>query len=105
MPDARPASGSLTALNGVVDIPCAGFKFTGVRLSGTWSGTVTFRGSVDGRGYDTLTVKTFDGSTTATTATSAGEWRVACSGLTVVRCAMTSFSSGSAQVDMLASAD
>lgn len=103
MTSSRDKSGTLAAASDHVDLSCAGYGGLGIRLSGTFVGTVTFQGSVDGRQYDTLTVLTFDGSTTATTATSTGQWLGTCSGLTVVRVTMTAYTSGTAVAYLLAS--
>lgn len=105
MPNARSNDGRLEALNASLDLACAGFSNAGIRISGTFSGTVTFQGSVDGKSYSTLTVTAFDGATTATTTTAVGQWRVNCSGLLVVRCAMTSYVSGAAVAFLLASSN
>lgn len=103
MPFSREKYGTLSAATDHVDLSCAGFGGVGIRVSGSFVGTITFQGSVDGRQYDTLTLVTFDGSTTATTTTGVGQWLGPCAGLTVVRVTMTSYTSGIANVAMLAS--
>lgn len=108
MPFTDVASGNLTATTGDashVDLPTGGYRTAGIRISGTFVGTITFQGSVDGSQYDTLTVTLFDGTTVVTTATAAGQWRVGCGGLRVVRCQMTAYTSGTAVVFMLGTAD
>lgn len=102
MPFSRESAGSLAAAQDHIDLACAGYGGAGIRLSGTFSGTVTFEGSVDGRKFDTLTMLTFDGTTTATTATTVGQWVGPCAGLTVVRVRMSSYTSGTAVAYLLA---
>ncbi len=99
---AETGVGSLPSSGAIVLLPCAGYGTVGFRLSGTFTGTVTFEGSVDGATWSTLTVTTFDGSTTATTATSAGQWTASCAALTAVRTRMSSYTSGTCDVALTA---
>ena len=98
---ATTATGLLPAANATVACATAGYEKIGIRLSGTFTGTVTFQGSVDGVTWDTLTVSTLAG-TGVTTATAAGQWTGACAGLTSERCAMTSYTSGTCDVYLTA---
>ncbi len=88
--------GSMPAAQAIVQTGTAGYTRAGLRISGTFSGTVTFEGSSDGATWGTLTVTLFDGTTTVTTATSAGQWTVSCAGLAAVRMRMSTYSSGTA---------
>ena len=66
-----------------------------VALTGTFVGTVTFEGTIDGSTwFSVMAVKLGDGSI-ATTATSTGLYRLSCSGLTSVRARVSAYGSGS----------
>lgn len=68
---------------------CA-FQLTG----GTFSGTVTFEGTVTGGTWVALRVSPIGGTAGVTTATAAGIWQASCAGLLKVRARITSYSSG-----------
>ncbi len=87
----------LWALGTIAGMGVAGYGTVGIRLSGSFTGTVTFEGSVDGSTFIALTVSTF-GGTTATTASGGGQWLASCAGLTVVRCRMSAYTSGTVAV-------
>lgn len=52
-PDAFSTSGSVSALNGVVDgtTDCTNFSAVRVQVTGTWSGTLTLQSSIDGTNW------------------------------------------------------
>lgn len=66
-----------------------------IALTGTFVGTVTFEGTIDGSNwFSVMAVKLGDGSI-ATTATSTGMYRVSCAGLTSLRARVSAYTSGS----------
>jgi hypothetical protein len=97
VPD-RSGSGNLTALDsavaGLTD-GCGGITFT---LTGTWSGTVTFEGTVDGTNW--FAVKAFNlvAETTAITTVINGSFAVGCGSFQQVRARMSAYTSGTAAV-------
>lgn len=64
------------------------------QLTGTFSGTVTFEGSVDGTNYVAIAAEPIGGGSSVTTATAAGIWRVRAGGLHSVRARVSTYTSG-----------
>jgi hypothetical protein len=79
-----------------VEIDFDGFERLSVQISGTFSGTVTFEGSVDGTTYAAVGMQPLAGGAVATTATTAGIWvlPVAQSALATYRARVSAYSSG-----------
>lgn len=92
-------SSSVGALNATFDTTnIANLATTGVVVSGTWIGTLTFQGSLNGTDFfDILALPAQDGKISSTTAVN-GSFYVNSGGLTSVRLKMTAYSSGSATV-------
>jgi predicted secreted protein len=66
-----------------------------VQVTGTFSGTVTFEGTVDGTNWVDIEMVSLGNSTTvSTTATAAGIWRGNVVGLTEVRVRVSTYASG-----------
>lgn len=66
-----------------------------IALTGTFVGTVTFEGTIDGTNwFSVMAVKLGDGSI-ATTATATGMYRIACAGITSIRARVSAWTSGS----------
>lgn len=85
------------------DTGCASFRVAGqgsigIQITGTWSGTITFQGSIDNTNFVTLQVIPSTSATPVTTTTGNGVWTASIAGLTSVRARMTSFSDGTAVV-------
>lgn len=68
-------------------------------VSGTFSGTLTFEGTVNGVRWNTLEVKRVADGTSTTTTTAVGAFYVGNAGFTGVRVRGTTWSSGQARVD------
>lgn len=83
---------------GCIDINTAGFGSTGIQISGTWSGTITFQSSVDNTNFVTQQVVPSTSTTPITTTTGNGVFTVTVAGITTVRVVFTSYSSGTAVV-------
>lgn len=69
-----------------------------MQVSGTFVGTVTFEGTVDGSNWIALLCTNVNAGTTATTATAVGIFRVDCSGLAQVRARVSAYTSGAITV-------
>lgn len=86
---AAAATGNGNTLDVVGQAACV------LALTGTFVGTVTFEGTIDGSNwFSVMAVKLGDGSI-ATTATSTGMYRIACAGITSVRARVSAYTSGS----------
>lgn len=93
------ASGSLTAATQTVETAAAAGQGTAaIQVSGTWSATLVFEGTVDGTNWSTLTVRPIGNATTATTASANGIWRAALAGLQKIRVRCSAYTSGTAVV-------
>ncbi len=69
-------------------------------ITGTFSGTLTFQGTIDGTTWVTLQVTNLaSGATPVTTATSTGQFALSNTGLVSVRVAGTSWTSGTAVIN------
>jgi hypothetical protein len=92
--DAAAATG-----NGV-EIDFDGFERLSVQVSGTFTATVTFEGSVDGTTYAAVGMQPLAGGSVATTATAAGIWvlPVANSALATYRARVSAYTSGTIDV-------
>lgn len=88
---------------GCVTLNVQGLGSAAFQLTGTFSATVTFEASLDGRTYTTLNVTPVTGTPTAvTTATTPGIWGTSTAGLAFVRARVSSYSSGTVMVTIMA---
>lgn len=70
-----------------------------IQVAGTWSGTITFRGSVDGTNFiDISCTTTASGQASRTTTTTNGIFTCGVGGMQSLRVVMTTYSSGTASV-------
>lgn len=91
-----------TAPNSAVVLDVAGLGGVGIQITGTFTGTVNFEGSVDGSTFLALNVVATNGSSAVTSATAVGAWQGSCVGLKTVRCRMSGSPTGAAVVTMYA---
>jgi hypothetical protein len=92
-------TGTITALNGVVIVPVDGKSTITFNITGTWTATLSFQGSVDGGILYTTIIANLTAQA-VTTSTSANDRAiVACAGYTHVRLIATAFTSGTANID------
>lgn len=99
--DAAAATG-----NGV-SVPCVsnqeGFKTAvGIQVSGTFSATITFEGSVDGANWVAIEVEDLSDRSWTQTATAPGLFRAVSLGLLYFRARISTYASGSVTVWALA---
>lgn len=85
---------SVTAQDTALTVKSQGFTSVGFQLSGTWSGTVKFEGTINGSAWATLVGVTQKGRSVDSTATANGIWTVAAAGLKNVRARVTAYDSG-----------
>ena len=100
------ANASLTTTTcpgtGCVTLPVRGLGSVSIQLTGTWSGTITFKGSIGGVTFTTLNMTAINGASPATSTTANGIFTGSVVGLTHVRAEFTTATSGTAVVQMLA---
>ena len=92
------ASGSLAAAAQVVTLALAGQSAAAAQITGTWAGTITFEGSLDGTTWAAINAVSASTSTPQTTTTVNGLYRITPAGLQQIRANMSAFTSGSATV-------
>ena len=97
-PQRVTATGSISALNGFVELDLQGMAGAAVDIRGTFVGTCTFQTSVDGTNVVTaiaIPTTTNVNWTAVSTATAVGSWFVPAAGCRKVRITATAFTSGS----------
>ena len=97
------ASGTLTAAAQTVVLQLSGQSGAAAAVTGTWVGTLTFEGSLDGVRWDPINAVSASTSAPQTTATANGLYRITPGALQQIRVNMTAFTSGSASIAMRAS--
>lgn len=101
------AAKSQEALNATgmsLAIYCGGMAYVGVRLAGTWVGTVSFYGSENGLSFVPIYMTPFASGTAVASSTSNGNWFIPAANYVVVKAVFTR-TSGTAQVYLAASTD
>ena len=99
------STGNLTALNQAVVLTLNGLAGFAVKLTGTWVGTVTFEGTIDGTNWTAINVAPLSGGLRVATATANGDFEGIAAGLQQIRVKATAFTSGTIGVYMLATGD
>lgn len=97
------ATGTLSAALQTVTLNMVGKSATAVGITGTWVGTITFEGSVDGTNWIAMNGIASSTSGPQTTTTVNGLYRVTPGGLFQIRVIMTLFTSGTANIFMRSS--
>lgn len=77
-----------------------GLGAVSIQITGTWTATLQFEGSLDGGTFVALSAVPTDSGTTVTSTTSNGVWRASAGGLAHVRVRMSAYTSGTATVTM-----
>src|SRR3990167_2704809 len=85
-------------------IPCEGKGNVGIGISGTWTGTVTFKASTDGLNFIDLSVTPFASGTAVQSATANGNWFTPAKNFKSIKVTFTR-TTGSVQVTMAAAED
>ncbi len=102
-PSDRQATGTITALNGAVSISTQGVGNVGVTITGTWTATLTFQGTIDGTNWfavQAMPLPITSSSTTSSTTAANAQFTVPASGLAQFRVIATAFTSGTATVTL-----
>ncbi len=86
-----PGSGCLT-------VATTGWGSLSIQVNGTFTGTLTFQGSIDGVTYNSIQALPSTSTTYVTTTTGTGLWTAPVGGFAFVRVNMTSYTSGTATV-------
>ena len=95
--------GTLALAAQTVVLPIGGKSAVGIVITGTWVGTITFEGTVDGTNWNAINAVAASTSTPQSTTVVNGLFRLTPAGLFQVRAIMTAFTSGSAALTMRAS--
>ena len=82
-----------------------GMSYVGIRLAGSWVGTLQFEASTDGLNFQVVSVTPFPGGTNVQTTTANGNWFFEVGNYVAFRVRQTTFTSGSVQVYIAASVD
>lgn len=98
------STGTLAAAAQTVTLIMGGKSAVGIVITGTWAGTITFEGSVDGTNWNSINAVAASTSTPQSTTVVNGLFRLTPAGLLQVRANMTAFTSGTATLTMRASA-
>jgi hypothetical protein len=102
---ANLTSGSMSALNETVDAsPLDNFGTAGIIIEGTWTGTISFEGSLDGTTFVPIFVQEISGTKLSISTTVNAQFLANTSGMFAIRARMSSFTSGTADVTMQANA-
>jgi len=97
------STGTLALAAQTVVLPIGGKSAVGIVITGTWAGTITFEGSVDGTNWNAINAVAASTSTPQSTTIVNGLFRLTPAGLLQVRAIMTAFTSGTATLTMRAS--
>lgn len=95
---------NLIGLNSEVRVPCEGANSVAIQLGGTWVGTQTFEGSIDGGDFYAVHTAPIGGAVAVSSATANGWWTINCSGMAYVRVRFSAYTSGTTRVTLVADA-
>ena len=99
-PRCVPFPSLLVATDDVASIDARGWGAVALQLTGTWSGTVTFEASVDGRTFVAFNMVPSNSATAASTATATGAWSANCAGYSIVRARFSTATSGTVEAHL-----
>ncbi|MDQ3170233.1 MAG: hypothetical protein M3Q55_08865 [Acidobacteriota bacterium] len=96
-----PGIQAISALNACVtwNLPPAAVSVT-AQITGTFTGTITFRASSDGQTYFDVAALNLSSRVAATTTTTTGQFALTNTGLVKVRACMTAYTSGGANIGL-----
>ena len=87
-----------TATGNGLEFDVRGYATTVFQVYGTFSGTITFEGSLDGTNWVAVRTENLNDGSIGTTATAAGLYRLGSAGLGTVRARISVYTSGSITV-------
>ena len=76
------------------DFPVRGSESFSIQITGTFVGTVTFRSSVDNVNFVDIALSSVGGGAAVTSSTAPGIFSGSSKGLSLLRCIVTAFTSG-----------
>lgn len=89
------------ALNAeVAASPLENFGTIGIQITGTWVGTLSFQGSLDGTNYVAIRVQNISSDAVVSSTTANGQFVANALGMKSIRAIMTVYSSGTANISM-----
>lgn len=91
----------MNAAEEVIQMNTRGLGAIAIQLTGTWAGTVTFEGTIDGVSWVALNLVPTNSATAASTATATGVWMGNIAGLEAVRARVSAYTSGTVEAFML----
>lgn len=94
------ASGSLTALNGAVTVTPNSVSSVNIGVSGTFTATLTFEGTIDGTNYYPISGVPISGGNVVQTVSAPGAWTGTIAGFASFRVRVSAFTSGTAVVTL-----
>jgi hypothetical protein len=97
----KQVSGSITVVQGAVQLQTAGYASTGIQITGTFSQTLQFEGTTDGSTWAAVSVTPSSSTTTVTSATAAGLWTTSTAGLVGLRVRASAVVSGTAVITIV----
>jgi len=98
------ATGTITSNQTVTLTGLAGYSSVGISISGTWTGSISVEGSVDGVSFDYLNATPLNSGLVSYTWSANGNFLTNCSGLASVRLRGTVVTSGTATITIRANA-
>lgn len=90
--------------SGCLAFPVSGFGGVGIQVAGTFTGTISFEGTVDDATWVAINMTPPNSTTAVTTATAVGAWTGPAGGLSQVRARFSAYTSGTANITMVSAA-
>lgn len=100
----QTATGSLIGPSQSVTLDVGGYGSVGIQVTGTWTGTLGFDASINGTNFEDMQVVPTGGTSAVTTTTINGIWYALAGGLNKVRVFSDALGSGTAVINLQASA-
>lgn len=97
------SGGTISVLNGAINLVPNGESTATIQITGTWVGTLTLQGTNDGTNYNTVTGSTVPSGALVTAITANGNWRSNISAYSNFRIIATAWTSGTATVTIFGS--
>lgn len=99
-----PVVSNLTRANSEARIDCEGANSVAIQISGTWAGTLTFQASINGADFGTIHAVPISGGYGTNSTTASNLYAINSAGVRWVRVVFTTYTSGTAQVVLIADA-
>ncbi len=94
----QTANGTVNAINGAVTFSVPGVGSVAAQITGTWTGTIEFEGTVDNSNWFSIKALPPTSSTTATNSSANGQWVIGAAGYHAVRFRASAWTSGTATI-------